>query len=159
ARPADAGEVPLFVLATGSGIGTAAELGLPVVLGGPFLDSPELPDHLAAYRRAFRPHRGSAPQVIVSVDALVADTDAEARELALPEVLAMVRSRSTGVFEPLEPVARIRGTALSDREARRVARGLDAAVAGSARTVRRRLAPLLARTGAQEVLVTAATSD
>src|SRR5699024_8924725 len=114
ARPADAGEVPLFVLATGSGIGTAAELGLPVVLGGPFLDSPELPDHLAAYRRAFRPHRGSAPQVIVSVDALVADTDAEARELALPEVWAMVRSRSTGEFGALEPVARIRGTARSE---------------------------------------------
>ena len=159
ARPADAGEVPLFVLATGSGIGTAAELGLPVVLGGPFLDSPELPDHLAAYRRAFRPHRGSAPQVIVSVDALVADTDAEARELALPEVLAMVRSRSTGVFGPLEPVARIRGTALSDREARRVERGLDAAVAGSAQTVRRRIEQLLERTGAQEVLVTGATYD
>src|SRR5699024_5434783 len=83
--------------------------------GGAFLDAPELPDRLAAYRRAFRPHRGSAPQVIVSVDALVADTDAEARELALPEVWAMVRSRSTGEFGALEPVARIRGTAMSER--------------------------------------------
>ena len=159
ARPGDAGEVPLYVLATGSGIGTAAALGLPVVLGGPFLDSPELPDRLAAYRRAFRPQRGSAPQVIVSVDALVADTDAEARELALPEVWAMVRSRSTGEFGALEPVARIRGTAMSEREARRVQRGLDAVVAGAPQTVRRRLEQLLERTGAQEVLATGATYD
>ena len=63
-RPADAGEVPLFVLATGSGIETAAELGLPVVIGGPILDTPELPDRLSTYRRAFRPHLGSSPEVI-----------------------------------------------------------------------------------------------
>lgn len=159
ARPADAGEVPLFVLATGSGIDTAAELGLPVVLGGPFLDSPELPERLAAYRRAFRPHRGSAPQVIVSVDALVADTDAEARELALPEVWAMVRSRSTGVFGPLEPVERIRAAEISEREGRRLERGLAATVAGSASTVRLRIEQLLERTGAEEILATGATYD
>ena len=159
ARPADAGEVPLFVLATGSGVDTAARLGLPVVLGGPFLDSPELPERLAAYRRAFRPHRGSAPQVLVSVDALIADTDAEARELALPEAWAMARSRSTGEFGPLEPVARIRDVEKGPRELRRLERGLDAAVAGSARTAARRLEQLLERTGAQEVLATGATYD
>ena len=159
ARPADTGEVPLFVLATGSGIETAAELGLPVVIGGPFLDSPELPDRLAAYRRAFRPHLGSSPQIIVSVDALIADTDAEARELALPEVWAMVRSRSTGEFGVLEPAARIREAELKDREVRRLEQGLDAAVAGSAQTVRRRIQQLLERTGAQEVLATGATYD
>ena len=138
---------------------TAAELGLPVVIGGPFLDSPELPERLVGYRRAFRPHRGSAPQVIVSVDALVADTDAEARELALPEVWAMVRSRTTGLFEALEPVSRIRGTARNEKESRRLERGLDAAVAGSARTVRRRIEQLVERTGAEEVLATGATFD
>jgi len=159
ARPADAGEVPLFVLATGSGIDTAAALGLPVVLGGPFLDSPELPERLDAYRRAFRPHRGSDPQVIVSVDALVADTDAEARELAMPEVWAMVRSRTTGVFGPLEPVERIRAAEMGEREGRRLERGLAAAVAGSSSTVRRRIEQLLERTGAQEILATGSTYD
>ena len=159
ARPADAGEVPVFVLATGSGVDTAAALGLPVVLGGPFLDSPELPERLAAYRRGFRPHRGSAPQVIVSVDALIADTDEEARELALPEVWAMARSRTTGLFEALEPVARIRQTRMSEKEARRVEKGLAATVAGTAATVRRRIEELIERTGAQEVLATGATYD
>lgn len=159
ARPADAGEVPVLVLATGSGVDTAAALGLPVVLGGPFLDSPELPERLAAYRRSFRPHRGSAPQVIVSVDALIADTDGEARELALPEVWAMARSRTTGLFEALEPVARIRATHMSEKEASRVERGLAATVAGTSATVRARIEELIERTGAHEVLATGATYD
>ena len=159
ARPADAGEVPMFVLATGSGLDTAARLGLPVVIGGPFLDSPELPDRLAAYRRSFRPHRGSAPEVIVSADALIADTDAEALELALPEVWAMARTRTTGAFGPLEPVERIRSTAWSSGEERRVRKGLEAAVAGSAGTVRRRIEELLERTGAEELIATGSTYD
>ena len=105
ARPDAVGDVPLFVLATGSGMDTAADLGLPVVIGGPILDFPELPDRLAAYRGAFRSHRGSVPEIVVSLDPLIADTDDEALELALPEIWAMARSRSTGVFG----VARARG--------------------------------------------------
>lgn len=44
----------------------------------------------------------------VSTDVLVADTDADARELALPEAWAMARSRQTGEFGPLEPDAALR---------------------------------------------------
>ncbi|MGP9680589.1 MsnO8 family LLM class oxidoreductase [Brachybacterium sp. AOP3-A1-3] len=159
ARPDDVGDVPLFVLATGTGMDTAADLGLPVVIGGPILDSPELPERLASYRRAFRAHRGSAPQILVSLDALIADTDDEARELALPEIWAMARSRSTGLFEALEPVARIRATSWSASESRRVEQGLATTVAGSAGTVRRRIEQILERTGAHEVLATGSTYD
>jgi alkanesulfonate monooxygenase SsuD/methylene tetrahydromethanopterin reductase-like flavin-dependent oxidoreductase (luciferase family) len=137
----------------------AAELGLPVVLGGPVLHQPELVDRLAAYRRDFRPHRDSEPYVVVSLDVLVADTDAEARELALPEVWAMAQSRRTGVFEALAPVAEIRARHWDDQTARRVERGLDATVSGSGETVRRRLEQVLARTGADELMSTASTYD
>jgi len=159
ARPDDVGDVPLFVLATGAGMDTAAALGLPVVIGGPILDSPELPARLATYRREFRPHRGSVPQVLVSLDTLIADTDDEALELALPEIWAMARSRSTGAFDSLEPVARIRATSWSASESRRVEQGLATTVAGSASTVRRRIEQILERTGAQEVLATGSTYD
>ncbi|MGP9842964.1 MsnO8 family LLM class oxidoreductase [Brachybacterium sp. 107] len=159
ARPDDVGDVPLFVLATGTGMDTAADLGLPVVIGGPILDSPELPERLASYRRAFRAHRGSAPEIVVSLDALIADTDDEALELALPEIWAMARSRSTGLFEALEPVARIRATSWSASESRRVEQGLATTVAGSAGTVRRRIEQILERTGAHEVLATGSTYD
>ncbi|MGP5005870.1 MsnO8 family LLM class oxidoreductase [Brachybacterium tyrofermentans] len=159
ARPDEVGEVPLFVLATGSGMDTAADLGLPVVIGGPILDFPELPARLDSYRGAFRSHRGSAPEIVVSLDPLIADTDDEALELALPEIWAMARSRSTGVFDSLEPVARIRATTWSSSESRRVEKGLATTVAGSASTVRRRIEQILERTGAQEVLATGSTYD
>jgi alkanesulfonate monooxygenase SsuD/methylene tetrahydromethanopterin reductase-like flavin-dependent oxidoreductase (luciferase family) len=90
---------------------------------------------------------------------LVADTDAEARELALPEVWAMVRSRRTGVFSSLEPVAAIREQRWDDQDAERVARGLDAVTAGGPATVRRRLEQLVDHTGADELLASGATYD
>ena len=102
ARPSTGRPVPMHVLATGRGLDVAARLGLPVVVGGPVLESPELADALSRYRRGFRPHRGSEPRVTVSLDVLVADDDATGRELALPEAWAMARSRQTGEFPPLE---------------------------------------------------------
>nr|WP_216653938.1 MsnO8 family LLM class oxidoreductase [Nocardioides sp. zg-DK7169] len=162
ARPAVDSEVPVFVLATGHGISVAAGLGLPVVLGGPVLERPELGDLLTAYRRDFRPHRGSRPHLTVALDVLVADTDAEARELALPEVWAMAQSRRTGVFDALEPVATIHDRLAEDRAGRlreRVEQGLDAVTAGSPATVRRRVEGLAERTRADELLVSGATHD
>lgn len=159
ARPAGVGAVPLSVLATGRGLEVAAGLGLPVVVGGPVLDEPDVGERLAAYRRGFRPHEGSAPRVTVSLDVLVADTDAEARELALPEVWAMARSRRTGVFGPLESVADIRAQDWDAQDAGRVEKGLAAVTAGSAGTVRRRLERLVERTAADELLVTGSTYD
>jgi luciferase family oxidoreductase group 1 len=159
AHPVPEGPVPLFVLATGRGIEVAARLGLPVVLGGPVLDQPELGNLLAAYRRDFRAHRDGRPHVTVSLDVLVADTDAEARELGLPEVWAMVHSRRTGVFDALEPVATIRDQRWDDRLAGRVEYGLDAVTTGSPETVRRRLEQLADRSGADELLASGATYD
>ncbi|MBC9735162.1 MsnO8 family LLM class oxidoreductase [Nocardioides marmotae] len=159
ARPAGVGPVPVSVLATGRGVEVAAALGLPAVVGGPVLAEPDVGERLAAYRRGFQPHRGSEPHLTVSLDVLVADTDAEARELALPEVWAMVRSRRTGVFGPLEPVVDIRAQRWDAQDAARLERGLDAVVAGSAGTVRRRLEELVERTGADELLVSGSTHD
>lgn len=164
ARPVVDEQIPLFVLAVGQGMTVAAALGLPVVLGGPVLDSPEAADLVARYRRDFRPYAGSHPCVTVSLDLLVADTDDEARDLALPEVWAMAQSRRTGVFEALEPVAEIRAqmsgeTPGGSRMVGRVERGLASAMAGSPETVRRRLEQVVARTDADEILATGATYD
>ncbi|MFB9315551.1 MsnO8 family LLM class oxidoreductase [Nocardioides plantarum] len=159
ARPLVEEEIPLFVLATGRGIDVAARLGLPVVVGGPVLSEPDVGDRLAAYRRDFRAHRGSLPRVTVSLDVLVADTDREARDLALPEVWAMVRSRRTGVFAPLEPVAQIRAARWEDQDRQRVEAGLDGVAAGRGDTIRQRIEQLAERTGADELLVTGSTYD
>lgn len=163
ARPAVEETVPLFVLATGRGLAVAAELGLPVVVGGPVLDDPALTQSLAGYRDAFRPHCDSRPHVTLSLDVLVADTDAQARELALPEVWAMAQSRRTGFFGALEPVASIaeqlRDERTSGKQRDRIEQGLDRVTAGSAQTVRRRLEQLAERSGADELLVSGSTYD
>ncbi|MBE7324207.1 MsnO8 family LLM class oxidoreductase [Nocardioides sp. Y6] len=159
ARPAVDDAVPLFVLATGKGLTVAAELGLPVVVGGPVLDDPSLPQVLAGYRKAFQPHRDSRPRVTVSLDVLIADTNAEARDLALPEVWAMAQSRRTGFFGPLEPVSAIREQLRHDRQRDRIEAALDRVTAGDAQTVRRRLEQLAERSGADELLVSGSTYD
>lgn len=159
ARPATGSPVPMHLLATGHGLEVAARLGLPVVVGGPILGSDELAGALARYRRSFVPHEGSAPRVTISLDALVADDDATARELALPEAWAMAVSRQTGEFPPLESVAAIRDATWSGQVRRRVEASLDRAVAGSPATVRRRLEALAERTGADELLASTSTHD
>jgi luciferase family oxidoreductase group 1 len=159
ARPAARGPVPMSVLATRRGIDVAAHLGLPVVVGGPVLDSDELSEALGRYRREFRPHLGSAPMVTISLDVTVADDDASARELALPEAWAMALSRRDGEFPPLEAVATIRCADWPAQVQRRVEASLDRAVAGSPTTVRRRLERLAERTGADELLASTSTYD
>src|SRR5699024_655398 len=144
---------------TGTGPQTAGAVGLPAVIGGPILDADELPELMARYRRDFRPHRGSAPEVIASVDALIADTDQEARDLALPEVWAMARSRATGVVEQLEPGERVRRGGWSAKETRRVEKGVAAAGAGAVEPVRRRTEQIVERSGAAEILSTGSTYD
>jgi luciferase family oxidoreductase group 1 len=158
-RPAG-GPVPVYLLATGHGVTLAAELGLPVVVGGPALWSEELPSALAVYRRDFRPSPDAdAPQVLVSLDVLVADDTATARELALSEAWAMAQSRRTGVFEPLESPAAIRAQEWPEQVRRRVETSLEQAVAGDAGTVRRALEQLAERTGADELLASMSTWD
>ena len=149
----------MHVLATGRGLEVAARLGLPVVVGGPVLESAELADALTRYRRGFRPHRGSEPRVTVSLDVLVADDDATGRELALPEAWAMARSRQTGEFPPLESIGAIREESWPSQVRRRVEASLDRAVAGSPATVRRRLDALVEATGADELLASSSTPD
>jgi luciferase family oxidoreductase group 1 len=159
ARPATGRPVPMHVLATRTGVEIAARLGLPVVLGGPALESDELPDVLAAYRRDFVPHRGSSPWVTIALDVVLADDDATARELALPEAWALAVARRDGAFPPLEPVDAIRGARWTPQVQRRVEASLERAVAGSPVTVRRRLDRLVQRTGADELLASTSTHD
>ena len=152
--------VPVSLLATGRGTRLAAELGLPVVIGGPVLWGDEIEGVLADYRRDFRPSDHAAePHVTVSLDVTVAADDTSARELALPEVWAMARSRQTGEFPPLESVETIRAQTWNDQLRRRVEKGLDQAVAGSPATVRAALAELEARTSADEFMASTSTHD
>jgi hypothetical protein len=64
---------------------------------------------LDRYRDEYRPSVDHPePAVAVSLDVLVADTAARARDLLLPEAWAMAQARTTGSFPALEPVETIR---------------------------------------------------
>lgn len=163
-HPQPDGTVPLYVLATGSGLRVAAEAGLPVIVGGPLLGVAGDPEPgiaaLAGYRRDFRPSaRQPEPRVAISLDVLIADTAAEAADLALPEAWAMAQSRATGFFPPLEPVAVARSARRTPRQQQHLEQTLAAAVAGTPAQVRSRLTELLDRTGAAELVASGSTFD
>ncbi|MBM7809096.1 alkanesulfonate monooxygenase SsuD/methylene tetrahydromethanopterin reductase-like flavin-dependent oxidoreductase (luciferase family) [Geodermatophilus bullaregiensis] len=115
---------------------------------------------LAGYRRAFRPcAQQPEPRVAISLDVLVADTAAEAADLLLPEAWAMARARTTGTFPALEPVAAVRTAARTPRQQRYLEQTAAAAIAGTPAHVERRLAELLDRTGAAELVAGSSTFD
>jgi luciferase family oxidoreductase group 1 len=164
AHPRPARPVPLYVLATGSGLEVAARLGLPVVVGGPLLGVAGDPqpglEALAAYRRAYRPSEAAPePEVAISLDVLVADTADEAADLLLPEAWAMAQARTTGVFPPLQPVPQVRATSMTATQRRHAERTAALAVAGTPGQVAARLAELAERTGAAELVASGSTYD
>jgi luciferase family oxidoreductase group 1 len=155
-RPRLARPVPVFVLATGRGLALAGDAGLPVVLGGPALDGEGIGEELAEYRARVRA-AGAEPYVVVSRDVLVADSMAAARELALPEAWALAAARTTGQFPALEPVDADRP--VSARQRNVVEEAVGRTVHGDEAAVTDALEDLLARTGADELLVSTSTFD
>jgi luciferase family oxidoreductase group 1 len=163
-HPQPAGDVPMHVLATGQGLQVAAGLGLPVIVGGPLLGVAGDPEPglaaLAAYRRSFRPSaQQPEPRVSISLDVLVADTDADAADLLLPEAWAMALSRTTGSFPALVPVAAVRAASPTPRQQQYLERTAAMAIAGTPASVGSRLAELLERTGAAELVASSSTFD
>lgn len=71
----------------------------------------------------------------------------------------MARSRTTGVFPPLEPVATVRAATRTARQQQYLEQTMAAAVAGSPAQVERRLAELFDRTGAAELVAAGSTFD
>lgn len=144
---------PVWLLATGSGLVTAAEFGLPVVATGSALTDPA---PLRTYRENSPRGRG---RVTVALDVVVADTDDEARRELLPQAVALARSRSRGEFGPLPSPEEAARETLTAREREDVARALAATVHGDEQTVLQELTDLAARTGAAELMVSATLFD
>ncbi|WP_329619780.1 MsnO8 family LLM class oxidoreductase [Streptomyces sp. NBC_01255] len=163
ARPAEGLRVPPFVLATGEGAAIAAAAGLPLVIG----DLRGRDRVLAAvdtYRSAFRPSPWAAePYVVVAGTVVVADSEAAARRLLMPEAWSLAYSRTRGVFPPLAPPERIEEPALTGRMTEKqrgfYESGLVGHVHGTEEQVAEALERAVKETGAQEVLVTTSTYD
>jgi luciferase family oxidoreductase group 1 len=155
ATPRVAAPPPIFLLAGGRGLTLAARAGLPVAVGGPALEGS---GPLDEYRREVRA-AGGEPYVIASVTVMVADTEDRARDLLLPEAWAMAASRTTGAFPPLEDVESVRSRTLTPKQRATVDQFLAGSVYGTADQVADRLAELVRRTGADEVMATTSTFE
>ncbi|MFF2060355.1 LLM class flavin-dependent oxidoreductase [Streptomyces sp. NPDC058200] len=159
ARPAEGLRVPAFVLATGKGARVAAEAGLPLVIAAVRGEDAML-RAIEGYRRDFQPSGwGERPYVVVSGTVAVAATTEEARRLLLPEAWSTAYSRTHGAFPPLRSVDAILATAMTARERALFEDALRGQLYGTEDEVAAGLEKLLARSGADEYLVTTSTYD
>ena len=161
-RPLPTALTPIYLLAGFRSALLAARLGLGVIIGGPSLLDRSMDTHegLRKYREQFTASPFHArPRAIASLNIAVADDEAAARDLLLPEVWSQVRARRTGSFEPLRPLADLDEASLSAQERKRIAEGLEQSIYGTPAQVRERLRELRRFTGVDEVLVTGGMSD
>ncbi|HET9141793.1 LLM class flavin-dependent oxidoreductase [Actinophytocola sp.] len=154
------GNEPAIWLLGSSGFSAqlAGRLGLPFSFAHHFSSANTVPA-LELYRRNFRPSRWlSEPHAKVAVNVVCAETDERARYLAAPAALAFLQLR-TGHPQPLStpdeaaayPYTPLDRAFVEDR-------WRDQAV-GSPDTVRRQLGDLLARTRADELMLTTMVYD
>lgn len=160
ATPAEGQDIEVWLHGSTAGPSAdlAGRLGLP--FGANYHVAPTFVlDAVEAYRRAFRPGARTEPYVTVSVDVLVADTEAEARRLAAgyPRWVHSIRAGDGAIPYP-EPTEALRHP-LSPAELDLVGDRLSTQFVGSAEQVAERLEALRRVTDADELLVTTIAHD
>jgi luciferase family oxidoreductase group 1 len=151
--------VPIYLLGSSDfSARLAAELGLPFAFASHF--APDYLHHaLTLYREHFKPSAQlAAPHVMVGVNVIAADTDAEATRLftSLQQAfLGLIRGARS---ELLSPVETMEGR-WSTIEATHVQRMTLCSAVGSPATIRRELGALIEVTDANEIIATAQIYD
>ncbi len=159
AMPADVKLPPIWLLGSSDyGAQLAATIGAGYAFAHHFASF----DGVAAmrfYRDEFRPSpRLAAPHAILGVAVVCAESDAEAEQLAATVDLNFVR-RSRGEFLPLASPEEARAYAYTELDRERIRVNRNRVFVGSPATVRARLAPLVAATQADELMITSAIYD
>ncbi|MHA7958955.1 LLM class flavin-dependent oxidoreductase [Streptomyces sp. L500] len=162
ALPAEGLRPPLFVLANEAGADVAARAGAALVIGG-LKGEGAMAAAIERYRTGFVPSVWrEKPYVMVAGNVAVAETRDAARRLLVPEAWALAHSRTHGVFPPLRSAEEIEGKlvpSMSQRERGFYEAALRGHIHGTEGDVTAALGSLVARTGADEVLVTTSTYD
>jgi luciferase family oxidoreductase group 1 len=152
-------DVPIWILGSSTyGAQLAAAFGLPFAFASHFAPA-MMTEALSIYRQRFRPSAQLAnPYVMLGVNIVAAETDAEARFLfsSLQQSFVNLRRGEPGKLPP--PVADIEQR--FDRYARAMLDdALACAIIGAPDTVQSRLADFIRQTGADELMVTANIFD
>jgi luciferase family oxidoreductase group 1 len=159
AVPGEGLRVPVWLL--GSSLYSAqlaALMGLPFAFASHF--APDyLTEALKIYRGEFRPSETlEEPYAMPCINAIAADTDAEARRLftSLQQAFINLRRGQTGLLQP--PVDTMEGR-WSEFETAGVEHMLRYSIVGSPDTLRRELEAFIDSTQADEIMVTAQIFD
>jgi luciferase family oxidoreductase group 1 len=151
--------IPIWILGSSTyGAQLAAILGLPFAFASHFAPA-MMPQAIAIYRERFRPSAQlAAPNVMLGVNIVAAETDDEAKFLfsSLQQSFLNIRSGRPGRLPP--PVADFEQR-IDRYGAAMLADALSCAVVGSPDTVRRGIEDFVSRTGADELMVTANIFD
>jgi luciferase family oxidoreductase group 1 len=152
-------EVPMWILGSSLyGAQVAAHFGLPYAFASHFAPD-ELDAAIAIYRDRFKPSAQlERSYAMPCVNVIVADTDAQAARLftSLQQRFAdMVRGRRGQLSPPIDDIE----SYWSPAEKAQAMRMLACAFVGSPDTVRRQLTAFVARTGADELMVSGTVFD
>ena len=159
AFPGEGADVQMWMLGSSTfGAQLAAMLGLPYAFASHFAPA-EMERAVEIYRATFRPsERLQRPHVMLGLNIFAAETDEEARLLFTSLQQAFVNLRTGRPGKLPAPVAGY-GESLDPVAARMLGSALRCSVVGSPETVRAGVADFLARTGADEVMVTGQIHD
>ncbi|WP_437726629.1 LLM class flavin-dependent oxidoreductase [Sorangium sp. So ce861] len=152
-------DVPIWILGSSLfGAQLAAALGLPYAFASHFAPG-HMAQAIALYRREFRPSAQLAqPHVMLGINVFAADTDEEARRLSTSLQQAFVNLRR-GRPGPLPPPVDGFERELSPMERAGLDQALSCTVVGSPEAVRRGLDAFIARTRADELMVSSSIFD
>ena len=159
AIPGEDTNVPLWILGSSLyGAQLAAALGLPYAFASHFAPQ-ALMQAVSIYRDRFQPSAQLArPYVMVGCNAIVADTEDEARRLFTTpqqQFTRMVRGTRGQLPPPVDDIERF----WSPMEKAQASSMLACSFYGTPATIKARLAPLIEATGADELMVAAAIWD
>jgi luciferase family oxidoreductase group 1 len=136
----------------------AAMLGLPFAFASHFAPQ-SMMQAIDIYRQTFRPSDElDAPYVMLGFNVFAADTDEEARVLATSQMQAFVNLRS-GRPKPLPPPDAGYPDRLLPQEKAIIDSALSCIAVGAPDTVRQQVEAFVAKTGANELMVTSQIFD
>jgi luciferase family oxidoreductase group 1 len=152
-------DIPIWILGSSLfGAQLAAELGLPFAFASHFAPA-QMMEAIAVYRQRFRPSAQlKTAYVMLGFNVFAADTDDEAQLLSTSMKQAFVNLRS-GRPSRLKPPVRDYEKSLTDREHAILDQVLSCAAIGSLETVRSELKSFIAKTGADELMITSQIFD
>ncbi len=147
-------DIPIWILGSSLfGAQLAAELGLPFAFASHFAPA-QMMDAITVYRQRFRPSaKLKTAYVMLGFNVFAADTDDEAQLLSTSMKQAFINLRS-GRPSRLKPPVNDYEKDLTDNERAILNQVLSCAAIGSLETVRRELNSFIARTQADELMIT-----